>query len=142
GTYARFQSSALFQRFVVERKLHSPAPPARVPCRIEDVVLYNGDCFEVLSGLEESFADGAVTSPPYYNARSYSTWPNIYCYLYDMYNCARQVFRVLKPGAVFVFNIFDYFDNENTIALSAMGKKRMILGSYIVNLFRRVGFWL
>ena len=57
-----------------------------------------------------------------------------------MYNSARQVFRVLKPGSIYLFNIFDYFDNENNIVFSAMGKKRMILGAYIINLFRRVGF--
>jgi DNA modification methylase len=43
---------------------------------------------------------------------------------------------------VYLFNIFDYFDNENNIVFSAMGKKRMILGAYIINMFRRVGFML
>ncbi|MGH9429817.1 MAG: DNA-methyltransferase, partial [Terriglobia bacterium] len=81
-----------------------------------------------------------VTSPPYYNAREYSQWANIYTYLYDMYNINRQVFRILKPGALYLFNIFDYFDNENNVSLSAMGEKRMILGAYIVDIFRRVGF--
>jgi DNA modification methylase len=81
-----------------------------------------------------------VTSPPYYNARSYSQWPNIYCYLYDMYNAAKGVFRVLKPGAIYLFNVFDYFDNENSIVLSAMGKKRMVLGSLFMHLFDSVGF--
>jgi DNA modification methylase len=57
-----------------------------------------------------------------------------------MYNVARQVFRTLKPGGYFLFNVFDYFDNENTIVQSAMGKKRMILGAYFINLFRRIGF--
>jgi DNA modification methylase len=57
-----------------------------------------------------------------------------------MYNSAREVFRTLRPGALYLFNIFDYFDNENNIVLSAMGKKRMILGAYIIDLFRRVGF--
>jgi len=60
----------------------------------------------------------------------------------DMYNAAREVFRVLKAGGVYLFNIFDYFDNENSIVFSAMGKKRMILGAYIIHLFRRVGFEL
>jgi hypothetical protein len=102
--------------------------------------VYQGDCFEILSEMPESSIDGAVTSPPYYNARSYSEWPNIYCYLFDIDNSARQVFRALKPGSLYLFNVFDYFDNENNLALSAMGKKRMILGAYVVNLFRRVGF--
>lgn len=86
--------------------------------------------------------DGCITSPPYYNAREYSEWPNIYCYLYDMYNIGRQVYRILKSGGLFLFNIFDYFDNENSIAFSAMGKKRMILGAYIIHIFQKSGFRL
>jgi DNA modification methylase len=62
--------------------------------------------------------------------------------MYDMYNSARAVYRTLKPGSYYVFNIFDYFDNENSVVFSAMGKKRMMLGAYIVNMFRRVGFEL
>jgi DNA modification methylase len=142
GTNAQFQASAFFKRFVIDRTQQGSAALVRVPHKIPDTVVYHGDCFEVLSSLEESCVDGAVTSPPYYNARSYSTWPNIYCYLYDMYNSAGAVYRALKPGSYYVFNIFDYFDNENSIVLSAMGKKRMILGAYIVNLFRRIGFEL
>jgi DNA modification methylase len=142
GTQARFQSSAFFKRFVLERDDTGGKAPTPLPHPFKDTTVYNADCFEVLSRLKESSIDGAVTSPPYYNARSYSTWPNIYCYLYDMYNAARAVFRVLKPGSYYVFNIFDYFDNENILVFSAMGKKRMILGAYLVNLFRRVGFEL
>ncbi len=142
GAHGRFQSSAFFRRFVIERALPANAPPVPIPHRVGGAAVYHGDCFEVLSGLGESSVDGAVTSPPYYNARGYSTWPNIYCYLFDMYNAARAVFRVLKPGSYYVFNIFDYFDNENSVVFSAMGKKRMILGAYVVNLFRRVGFEL
>jgi DNA modification methylase len=59
-----------------------------------------------------------------------------------MYNSARAAFRALKPGSIYIFNIFDYFDNENSIVFSAMGKKRMILGAYMINIFRRVGFEL
>jgi DNA modification methylase len=142
GAYARFQGSAFFKRFVIDRKRRAGRDLVRVPHRLKDAVVYNGDCFEVLSVLEESSVDGAITSPPYYNARSYSTWPNIYCYLYDMYNSARAVYRALKPGSYYVFNVFDYFDNENSVVFSAMGKKRMILAAYVVNLFRRVGFEL
>ena len=90
--------------------------------------------------MDELSVDGAVTSPPYYNAKSYSQWENIYCYLYDMYNISKEIFRVMKEGGVYLFNIFDYFDNENNISLSAMGDKRMILGAYMIDIFRRVGF--
>ncbi len=142
GMHEKFQSSALFDRFVIDRMPVANSVAALVPHRSQDALVYHGDCFEVLSRLPDASIDGAVTSPPYYNARSYTTWSNIYCYLYDMYNSARAVYRTLKPGSYYIFNIFDYFDNENGIVFSAMGKKRMILGAYIINLFRRIGFGL
>lgn len=94
----------------------------------------------MLRSFLESSIDAAVTSPPYYNAKEYSQWPNIYCYLYDMYNIALEVFRVLKPGGVYLFNIFDYFDNEKNVVFSAMGNKRMILGAYMLDIFQKIGF--
>lgn len=100
----------------------------------------NGDAFEVLSNISDNFFDGAITSPPYYNARDYSTWNNIFCYLYDIYNIAEQAFRTLKEDSVFLYNIFDYFDNEKDIVFSDMGKKRIILSSYASIIFRCVGF--
>jgi DNA modification methylase len=49
----------------------------------------------------------AVTSPPYFNAREYSTWTTIEDYLADMNRSFREVFRVLKPGRKFCLNISD-----------------------------------
>ena len=108
--------------------------------KLPKVEIYNGDCVDILNQFEDNIFDGAVTSPPYYNAKSYSNWPNIYCYLYDMYHINKQVFRVLKPGGIYLFNIFDYFDNENTVVLSDMGKKRLALGAYVLNEFKKIGF--
>lgn len=102
--------------------------------------LYNGDAIDVLRNLPKESINGVVTSPPYYNAKAYSKWENIYCYLYDMYNINTEIYRVMKDGAVLLYNIFDYFDNENNIALSAMGNKRMILGAYMIDIFERIGF--
>ena len=57
-----------------------------------------------------------------------------------MYNISAEMYRVLKPGSLYLFNIFDYFDNEKNIVLSAMGNKRMILGAYMLDIFERTGF--
>ena len=142
GLSQQFNDSSYFHRFIVERNSEVSGQVREVGSDINGVQVFQGDCFDVLTQFDSDSFDGAITSPPYYNARSYAVWPNIYCYLYDMYNVARQMYRVLKPGSVFLFNIFDYFDNENNVVFSSMGKKRMILGAYIVNLFRRVGFKL
>jgi len=140
GRAAKFFDSAFFHRFLVTK------PSALTKRRLQSlsenplVQVHHGDAFEVLQTIPSRSVAGAVTSPPYYNAKSYASWPNIYCYLHDMFNIVREVHRVLEDGAAFLFNIFDYFDNENSIVFSAMGKKRMILGAYTVHLFRAAGF--
>lgn len=140
GIRQRFFDSAFFKRFALKRPQPEINRAWRKQLLAPDICLVNGDCESGLYALAPESIDGAVTSPPYFNAREYSQWPNIYCYLYDMYNAARVIFRALKPGSLFIYNIFDYFDNENIIAFSAMGKKRMILGAYIIYLFERAGF--
>lgn len=110
--------------------------------QIGDATIVNSESRSYLSTLIEGSIDCVVTSPPYYNAKDYSQWANIYCYLYDMRNIAKEVFRVLKLGGVFLYNVFDYFDNERNVVFSAMGDKRMILGAYAIDSFRRLGFKL
>lgn len=135
-----FEEASWFCRYLVKRK--SVGSRCLENLGDEEFVVYCGDAFDVLSQLPDEIFDGAVTSPPYYNAREYAQWDNVYCYLYDMYNINLQVFRCLKRGALYLFNIFDYFDNEKTIVFSAMGQRRMILSAYIVDMFRRIGFVL
>lgn len=106
----------------------------------ENFQVFLGNSASVLRKLSAEIFDGAVTSPPYYNARDYAQWPNIYCYLHDMLCVNTAVFRTLKPGALYLYNVFDYFDNENTTVFSAMGQRRMLLSAYTVDLFRRIGF--
>lgn len=110
--------------------------------RLGSLTMVRGNSAEVLKSWPENYFDGAVTSPPYYNAREYSQWSNIYCYLRDMLVIAQGCYRTLKPGAFYLYNIFDYFDNERSVVFSAMGDKRLILSAYTVDLFRRAGFVL
>lgn len=134
-----FFDSPFFQRYCVPGTGHSTLAEHE-RATVDGVTCILGDSLEVLRRVESDSLDGAVTSPPYYNAREYSQWENIYCYLHDMLRINREVFRVLRAGSFYLFNIFDYFDNERNISLSAMGEKRMILGAYIIDIFRRIGF--
>ena len=140
GIREAFFGGAFFKRFALERSTEVINEPQAQETLELGIRIVCGDCESGLNAMNAEVFDGAVTSPPYYNAREYSRWPNIYCYLYDMYNAARAVFRALKPGSLYVYNIFDYFDNENNVVFSAMGKKRMILGAYIIYLFEKCGF--
>ncbi|MBA7539577.1 hypothetical protein ES705_31857 [subsurface metagenome] len=83
-----------------------------------------------------------ITSPPYYNARLYTQWSNLYNYLNDMYATIVASKDVLCPGGVFFYNVGDVFDNENIIVKSKMGEKRAPLGAYIIFLFLHSGFEL
>jgi len=134
-----FKNSTYFYRYLQTNQTQADSESANEWTSGKAKVIC-GDSFYVLKTIPAEYFDGAVTSPPYYNAKSYSQWSNIYCYLYDMFNIAKEVYRVLKDGAVYLYNIFDYFDNENNIVLSAMGNKRMILGAYMIDMFRRIGF--
>lgn len=133
-----FKHAAFLRRYGVER----PSVPSMSGTQLgdENLKVICGDARYVLRTHESESIDGAVTSPPYYNAREYSQWPNLYCYLQDMFEVNAQVFRLLKHGSLYYYNIFDCFDNENIVSLSAMGQKRMTLSAYTVDLFRRIGF--
>jgi len=132
-----FWTGPFFRRYVC------PPATSAAPLRNlgdDDFQVLLGDSAAVLRNLPAAMFDGAVTSPPYYNARDYAQWPNMYCHLHDMLAINAEVFRTLKSGALYLYNVFDYFDNENTIVFSAMGQRRMILSAYTVDLFRRIGF--
>lgn len=106
----------------------------------EKIKLINGNSGIVLSQLKPNSIDNMVTSPPYYNAREYSQWHNLFAYLNDMYKIIVAANYALKLGGVFVYNIGDIFDNENIIVKSKMGDKRIPLGAYTISLFQKAGF--
>ncbi len=108
----------------------------------EKYIIYNENCINVLSTIEENSIDHMVTSPPYYNAREYSQWKNFYNYLNDMYQINKLAYKVLKPGGVFFYNVGDIFDNPNTIIKSKTGETRISLGAYIIQIFKKAGFEL
>jgi DNA modification methylase len=112
------------------------------PLTIEEYNIINSDCLSYLKSLPPNSISHMVTSPPYYNAREYSQWKNMYNYLNDMYKICLSSFAALKPGGVFFYNIGDIFDNPNTIVKSKMGEKRLPLGAYLILLFKCSGFEL
>jgi DNA modification methylase len=134
-----FFGGALFKRYIVAKAASQQSEQARVT-HSGSMTVVHADCFNFLASQPADSFDGAVTSPPYFNAREYAQWDNIYCYMYDIFNLGVQLHRVLRPGSLFLYNVFDYFDNERSVTLSAMGQKRMILSAYAVDAFRRAGF--
>lgn len=136
-----FLEGTYLSRFIREKKF------SEVGARCSDVeeldaIIFNGDSYEVLQRIEEGSVAAAVTSPPYFNAREYSQWENMYLYLYDMYNIARKIKNVLDDDGIYLYNIGDINGNEMTIAKSNMGNKRLLLGAYSILIFEAAGFEL
>lgn len=108
----------------------------------KDAFVLNGDSFEILHGMPEHCVSAAVTSPPYFNAREYSQWKNMYLYYIDMYNIAKNTLPTLDNAGIFLYNIGDVNGNEMTIAKSNMGNKRLLLGAYSIIAFEKAGYEL
>ena len=139
GAFASFLNSELLSKFIYSSEIKYEKIDIN---RIEKYEIVNSDCLSYLRTLPENSIGHMVTSPPYYNAREYSQWKNLYNYLNDMYKICLASFDALKPGGVFFYNIGDIFDNPNTIVKSKMGEKRLALGAYLVLLFKSAGFEL
>jgi len=98
------------------------------------------DCLSTLKKMKSESIHLMVTSPPYYNARDYSKWPDIDSYLCDMEKVIEECYRVLDNHRVFVFNVGDIFDNDYKYTKSSWGKRRIPLGAYFTVIFERAGF--
>lgn len=77
-----------------------------------------------------------VTSPPYFNAKIYSQWPNLQVYLEDMKKTFKECFRVLKPGRKFCLNISDLPEKGES------GVRWIPLGAELERVAQEVGFEL
>lgn len=99
-----------------------------------------GDCLDIMRGLKSESIHCMVTSPPYYNVRDYSIWPDFNDYLRDMRKIIKESYRILDNHRVFVFNIGDIFDNDNLTTKSVWGKRRLPLGAYFIKIFEEEGF--
>jgi DNA modification methylase len=86
--------------------------------------------------IESNSAHLAVTSPPYFNAREYSTWETVNDYLDDIKESFEEVFRVLKPGRKFCLNISDLPEKGES------GVRWIPLGPHLLMVALAVGFEL
>ena len=64
-----------------------------------------GDSQEILKTIDDGIVHLTCTSPPYYNARSYSIWPTYAEYLQFLTNVFEQVLRVTQPGRMCCVNL-------------------------------------
>ena len=117
-----------------------PAFDGFVRANNEAVKLVWGDCLDAMQKMRSESVQLMVTSPPYYNAREYSSWSDLDAYLADMKTVIKEAYRVLDNHRPFVFNVGDIFDNDHLKTRSTWGKRRIPLGAYFTQIFEDIGF--
>lgn len=112
--------------------------------KIGNSIVVNGNSSHILPFLNEKInihrVQGAVTSPPYYNAREYSQWQNLLMYLIDMMINAKAVITSMDKNGIYIYNIGDVVGQDNIYIQSNMSKRRQMLGFYSIFIFELIGF--
>lgn len=96
-----------------------------------------GDSQEVLKSLGEESIHLTCTSPPYYNAREYSTWPTYNDYLQFLRNVFTEVLRVTKPGRMCVVNLSPVIEARESRAHES---KRVAIPFHFFSLMEEMGW--
>jgi len=71
----------------------------------QDCLLYCGDCFSLMSDLDNSIIDLTITSPPYNIGKEYETPKPLDRYLVWCEAWIKEIYRLTKPNGTFWLNI-------------------------------------
>ena len=96
-----------------------------------------GDSGDALSKFKDESIHLMVTSPPYFNAREYSTWETLHDYLNDMRRIFKECYRVLGNHRIFVLNVGDV---NCQLGKQPWTKRRVPLGALFTIMFQELGF--
>lgn len=66
--------------------------------------LHLGDCLEVMKQIPDNNIDIVITSPPYFNARHYSSWDNYDSYLSWCDLWIKETNRIIVDGGILSIN--------------------------------------
>ena len=134
-------------RHTIKRQFNEQTQPStdyrllnQITSNPEKVKVVWSGCLQALRRLPSESVGHIVTSPPYYNARDYSTWPNLQAYLDDMRQIILECYRVLDNHRVFVFNVSDVVDNDKMDKINAFGFRKIPLPAYFITMFEECGF--
>jgi DNA modification methylase len=132
--------NAMKQKFNMDMNHTDYELLTRVSKNPENIKVVWGNCLDNLKKMPAESVGHMVTSPPYYNAREYSTWPNLKAYMDNMREIITECYRVLDNHRVFVFNISDIVDNDKMDKINAFGKRKIPLPAYFIVMFEECGF--
>jgi len=85
--------------------------------RTADLILFEGDCLDLLSGIPDGFVKLAVTSPPYNLGKPYESRLELDEYLGQQRRIIEECVRVLDNRGSICWQVGNYVDNGEIIPL-------------------------
>ncbi len=85
--------------------------------RTADLVLYEGDCLDLLPLIPDRFVKLVVTSPPYNLGKPYESRLDMEEYLTQQQKVIEECVRVLDDGGSICWQVGNYVDNSEIIPL-------------------------
>lgn len=82
-----------------------------------DLVLFNGDCLDVLKQIPSDFVRLVITSPPYNLGKEYEERLNLDEYLSQQKKVVQECMRVLAPDGSLCWEVGNYVDNSEITPL-------------------------
>jgi adenine-specific DNA-methyltransferase len=86
----------------------------------EDIVLYSGDCLELLKAIPDESLKLVVTSPPYNIGKEYEKRLKLERYIDQQAAVIRECVRCLSPDGSICWQVGNYVDNGAIIPLDTM----------------------
>lgn len=96
-----------------------------------------GDCSEVLKNVGSESVHLTCTSPPYYNAREYSTWETYNDYLSFLRDVFYEVLRVTQPGRMCAVNLSPVIEARQSRSHES---KRLAIPFHFFSLMEELGW--
>jgi len=91
------------KEYFSKKKRNTMQPHTESYDYLKNVVIH-GDTIEIMKLLKEESVHLTFTSPPYYNARDYSTYPSYKAYLEFLRDVFLEVYRITKEGRFLLLN--------------------------------------
>ena len=82
-----------------------------------DLVLFEGDCLDLLADIPNGFVQLAVTSPPYNLGKPYETRLDLDEYLAQQQRVIEECVRVLSPKGSICWQVGNFVDNGRIVPL-------------------------
>ena len=103
--------------------LFAKTPPIRISSyysRDADVVLYHGDCLDLLRMMPDGIAELVVTSPPYNIGKEYEDRLDIDRYISQQAEVIRECIRILHPRGNICWQVGNYVSRGAIVPLDVL----------------------